>query len=100
VFTPEPDPVADDLSVTAGAAAGHAPEPPEEAQAVEASAAHATSGPVFPSAPVLDVAVPDVGGGGVGLGFADGQSVQLSLDDPRVRTFRAAAAALLEPPRT
>jgi hypothetical protein len=28
--------------------------------------------------------------------FADGDSVQLAEDDPRVRTFRAAAAALLE----
>jgi hypothetical protein len=32
----------------------------------------------------------------VGLVFADGDSVQLAEDDPRVRTFRAAAAALLE----
>ncbi len=32
----------------------------------------------------------------VGLVFADGESVQLAEDDPRVRTFRAAAAALLE----
>jgi hypothetical protein len=32
----------------------------------------------------------------VGLVFADGDSVQLDEDDPRVRTFRAAAAALLE----
>jgi hypothetical protein len=32
----------------------------------------------------------------VGLVFADGDSVQLAADDPRVRTFRAAAAALLE----
>jgi hypothetical protein len=35
---------------------------------------------------------------GVGLVFADGASVQLDPDDPRVRTFRAAAAALMEPP--
>jgi hypothetical protein len=34
----------------------------------------------------------------VGLVFADGDSVQLADDDPRVRTFRAAAAALLEQP--
>ena len=33
----------------------------------------------------------------VGLVFADGASVELDRDDPRVRTFRAAAAALLEP---
>ena len=32
----------------------------------------------------------------VGLVFADGDSVQLDHDDPRVRTFRAAAAALLD----
>jgi hypothetical protein len=34
----------------------------------------------------------------VGLVFADGASVELAADDPRVRTFRAAAAALVEPP--
>jgi hypothetical protein len=36
----------------------------------------------------------------VSLGFADGAQVDLDQDDPRVRTFRAAAAALLETPRT
>jgi len=36
--------------------------------------------------------------GGVGLVFADGASVELAADDPRVRTFRAAAAALVQPP--
>lgn len=35
----------------------------------------------------------------VTLGFADGASVALPADDPRVRTFRAAAAALLDAPR-
>lgn len=35
----------------------------------------------------------------VTLGFADGASVALADDDPRVRTFRAAAAALLDQPR-
>lgn len=34
----------------------------------------------------------------VTLGFADGASVELEADDPRVRTFRAAADALLEGP--
>ena len=33
----------------------------------------------------------------VGLVFSDGASVELEPDDPRVRTFRAAAAALLDP---
>jgi len=42
-------------------------------------------------AQVLDAVPP-----AVGLVFADGDSVQLAEDDPRVRTFRAAAAALLE----
>jgi hypothetical protein len=32
----------------------------------------------------------------VGLGFADGASVELHPDDPRVTSFRAAAAALLD----
>ena len=35
---------------------------------------------------------------GVGLVFADGASVELDADDPRVRTFRAVAAALFDPP--
>ena len=35
---------------------------------------------------------------GVGLVFADGASVALHADDPRVHTFQAAAAALLDPP--
>jgi alpha-ketoglutarate-dependent taurine dioxygenase len=34
----------------------------------------------------------------VTLGFADGASIELAADDPRVRTFRAAAAALLDAP--
>ena len=34
----------------------------------------------------------------VTLGFADGASVELDPDDPRVRTFRAAADALLDAP--
>lgn len=37
-------------------------------------------------------------GRSVTLGFADGASVALQDDDPRVRTFRAAAAALLDAP--
>jgi hypothetical protein len=36
----------------------------------------------------------------VTLGFADGARVELHPDDPRVRTFRAAAAALVESPRS
>ena len=38
------------------------------------------------------------GDGGGRLVFADGARVELDADDPRVRTFRAAAAALIEPP--
>jgi hypothetical protein len=33
----------------------------------------------------------------VTLGFADGGTVELPDDDPRVRTFRAAAAAIVDP---
>lgn len=36
----------------------------------------------------------------VGLVFADGASVELDPSDPRVRTFRAAVAALLDVPTT
>jgi hypothetical protein len=46
----------------------------------------------------LVVPVPVATAAGVGLVFADGASVELDADDPRVRTFRAAAAALMEPP--
>jgi hypothetical protein len=41
--------------------------------------------------------VTDVATAGVALVFADGAQVELDPDDPRVRTFRAAAAALIEP---
>jgi hypothetical protein len=45
-------------------------------------------------APVVEPA--SVPGSTVGLVFADGDSVELDPDDPRVRTFRAAAEALLD----
>ena len=63
--------------------------------------------PTQPAAPLDPVAalpampvvreVSDVPTGGVALVFADGARVELDADDPRVRTFRAAAAALIEP---
>jgi hypothetical protein len=34
----------------------------------------------------------------VGLVFADGGHVELDADDPRIRTFQAAASALLDKP--
>ena len=51
------------------------------------------------SSAVLDVVSPlsaPAPAAGVGLGFADGASVELHPDDPRVTSFRAAAAALLD----
>jgi len=51
--------------------------------------------PVTPPATAAPV---DPATAGVGLVFADGARVELDADDPRVRTFRAAAAALIEPP--
>ncbi len=67
------------------------------------------SGPVEPqqadpgSPDVLPVAEPGVPSApdvaAVALGFADGASVQLHPDDPRVTSFRAAAAALLDAPK-
>jgi hypothetical protein len=51
-------------------------------------------GPVVPPAARE---VSDVATAGVALVFADGARVELDADDPRVRTFRAAAAALIEP---
>ncbi len=63
-----------------------------------AETAHSPATTVIPaSAPVPPTE--DRIGSAVGLGFADGASVELDSDDPRVRTFRAAAAALLDTPR-
>ncbi len=62
----------------------HAPPAPVPVVALDPPVAAATT-PASP-APVT-------------LGFADGAQVDLDADDPRVRTFRAAAAALLETPR-
>ena len=45
-----------------------------------------------------DLVAPVAGMSSVGLVFADGASVELDPADPRVRTFRAAVAALLEAP--
>jgi hypothetical protein len=47
-------------------------------------------------APAPPAPRPEAAPTAVGLVFADGDSVQLAEDDPRVRTFRAAAEALLE----
>jgi hypothetical protein len=94
-------------------------DPWVEAPATESGAdSTAPVTPVLPVAPVLlDVHQPVAAPGAaappplaaevpvvssyapVSLGFADGAQVDLPADDPRVRTFRAAAAALLESPR-
>jgi hypothetical protein len=52
---------------------------------------------LLPLAPAADLPVPvlDPVAPIVSLGFADGESVALSDDDPRVGSFRAAAAAML-----
>jgi hypothetical protein len=57
--------------------------------------AWAPAPPAVPDAPVLPLPVVAIEPT-VGLVFADGDSVQLDHVDPRVRTFRAAAAALLD----
>ena len=50
--------------------------------------------------PVADQQVPSAtDAAAVALGFADGASVELHPDDPRVTIFRAAAAALLDAPK-
>lgn len=64
----------------------------------------APAGPaVAPPGPAVlpvhdDPAAPDAPASSVGLVFADGASVELDPADPRVRTFRAAVAALLDVP--
>jgi hypothetical protein len=55
------------------------------------------SAEVPPGADHQVLSTPDVAG--VALGFADGASVELHPDDPRVTSFRAAAAALLDAPK-
>ena len=64
----------------------------------------AASGPILlaaePAPPGPAPAPPTAGAvPAVSLGFADGALVDLPADDPRVRTFAAAAAAMLEPHR-
>lgn len=61
--------------------------------AVAQQAALERSAPAIPSLSVTRDPISSVT-----LGFADGASVALPGDDPRVRTFRAAAAALLDAP--
>jgi hypothetical protein len=72
---------------------GAAPLPPEEP--FQARPPEPVAAPV---APPVRLDVPDAATAGVALVFADGALVELDADDPRVRTFRAAAAALIEPP--
>lgn len=47
---------------------------------------------------LADAAVREAPSPAVTLGFSDGASVALDADDPRVRTFAAAADALLDAP--
>jgi len=75
--------------------------------AAPVAAPDTTAVPDAPAAPdvVLDDPMPapesasTEAAASVRLGFADGATVDLDPDDPRVRTFRAAAAALLDAPR-
>ena len=65
-----------------------------ESVVAEAELLAAEQVPALPASP----SVTADGASAVTLGFSDGASVALSDDDPRVRTFRAAAAALLDAP--
>jgi hypothetical protein len=77
--------------------AGHLPTQDQVPAPVEAPAeppaAEVAEGPVDEGPRSPDT------GAGVALGFSDGASVELHPDDPRVTSFRAAAAALLDPHR-
>jgi len=73
-----------DVGFAPASAPAGAPSPPTAAEGES------------PAAPGVDPAP----GAAVGLVFADGQSVELGPDDPRVPTFRAAASALLDAPRS
>jgi hypothetical protein len=64
-----------------------------EVPAAPVPAAVPTADPLVEPAAAASATAP------VSLGFADGARIDLEADDPRVRTFRAAAAALLEHPR-
>jgi hypothetical protein len=117
-----PGPIVPGAAATLVAAADHwedaAPQAPAYADSVGDAAAAIAPVVCIPVAPVLlEVHAPSAPGPGealdppdaaatapdspapVTLGFADGAQVDLDADDPRVRTFRAAAAALLETPR-
>lgn len=85
---PVPEAIPDQGPVLAAVAA---PAPPPPVGAQPPPPLPAWSAPA--DAPVRGADAP------VTLGFADGASVELAADDPRVRTFRAAAAALLDAPR-
>ena len=79
-------------AAAADADADRAPASPPDGALPPPAAALAAS----PASPAVDPAP----GAAVGLVFADGQRVELGPDDPRVPTFRAAASALLDAPRS
>jgi len=73
---------------------------PATASAAVVTAADATVDDAAPSSatgiPLLQPPTPEESAAPiVSLGFADGESVALAEDDPRVGSFRAAAAAVL-----
>jgi hypothetical protein len=91
---PEPDPAE---PVTAGPVpAEPVPAEPDPAEPDPAEPDPAEPGPAEPGPVPAEPAAPP---GAVTLGFADGGTLALDPDDPRVRTFKAAAEALLEEPR-
>jgi hypothetical protein len=115
-----PGPIVPGAAAALVAAADHWEDSAPQAPAYAESAADATApivpvvaipvAPVLlevhsapPSVPVVEPTVASAAASAspapVTLGFADGAQVDLDADDPRVRTFRAAAAALLETPR-
>jgi hypothetical protein len=104
--------VSSDASGVPDAPADDAPSPADDAPAPEPAAAavppveiaqvETLADPSPPPASQSDATPPvpaphaPVEVTGVALGFADGASVELHPDDPRVTSFRAAAAALLD----
>jgi hypothetical protein len=93
--------------VTTTGTAGVVQADAETAAPSETTAPSETPAPVLAAepaeppapAPGAEPAEP-VASSAVTLGFADGGTLALDPDDPRVRTFQAAAQALLEEPRT
>jgi hypothetical protein len=96
VYPSVPGAAATLVAVAAAAAGTAAPAPPPPLAAPPASQ-DASVPAVAPTALPAESVERPPRAGAVGLGFADGQAVELADDDPRAESLRTVAAALLDP---